>query len=240
MPKFFEYEINDNFETYLITGENSRHISRSLRMTKGEKITLTDGKGKDYFCEIVNLTDSSVEVKILNSEQSISEAKLKLNLYQGIPKSDKMELIIQKFTELGGYSITPTKTDFCVSDISGKEEKKISRWQKIAQEASMQSGRAYIPEIKSAEKFKSAVENAPGVKILLYEGGGIALNEFINRETEEVSIFVGPEGGFSEKEVNLAKEHGAHIVTLGKRILRTETAPLAAASIIMYETGNME
>ena len=150
-----------------------------------------------------------------------------------------MELIIQKFTELGGYSITPTKTEFIVSDISGKEDKKVARWQKIALEGAMQSKRSFIPVINSPEKFKDAILNAKGVKLLLYEGGGIPLKELI-KGNEDISIFVGPEGGFSEKEVNFAKENGAFIVTLGKRILRTETAPLAAASIIMYETGNMQ
>ena len=240
MPKFFEYDIDKNAESYVITGENSRHISRSLRMARGEKLTITDGKGYDFITEITDITESAVTVKVLSCNKSESEAKLRLNLYQGVPKSDKMELIIQKFTELGGFSVTPTATEFCISDISGKEAKKTARWQKIAQEAAMQSGRALIPEIKAPLKFSEAVKTAPGVKIMLYEGGGIPLKELVNADTAEVSIFVGPEGGFSKKEVELAKENGVHIVTLGKRILRTETAPIAAAAIIMYETGNME
>ena len=240
MPKFYEPEITKDTEYYIINGENCRHISRSLRMTIGDEITITDGKGLDFETEITNITDQSVEVKINKVSESENEAKVRLHLYQGVPKSDKMELIIQKFTELGGYSITPTKTEFIVSDISGKEDKKVSRWQKIALEASMQSRRAYIPEIKSPVKFKTAVENAPGVKLMLYEGGGIALKDLVNSESGDISIFVGPEGGFSKNEVELAKANGVHIVTLGKRILRTETAPIAAAAIIMYETGNME
>ena len=239
MPKFYEPNILEGTENYIITGENCRHISRSLRMTTGDEIILTDGKGTDFQTEITNITESTVEVKIISCEKSENEAKVRLHLYQGVPKSDKMELIIQKFTELGGYSVTPTKTEFIVSDISGKEEKKIGRWQKIALEAAMQSKRAYIPEIKSPLKFKDAIKNAPGVKLLLYEGGGIPLKELV-KGNEDISIFVGPEGGFSKNEVEFAKENGAHIVTLGKRILRTETAPIAAAAIIMYETGDMQ
>ena len=239
MPKFYEPDILAGTERYLIEGENYRHISRSLRMKAGDNLTLTDGKGNDFEAKIVCITESFVEVDIVKCEKGETEANVKLHLYQGVPKSDKMELIIQKFTELGGYSITPTKTEFIVSDISGKEDKKVARWQKIALEGAMQSKRSFIPVIKNPEKFKEALLNAPGVKLLLYEGGGIPLKELVKNK-EDISIFVGPEGGFSEKEVNFAKENGAHIVTLGKRILRTETAPLAAAAIIMYETGNME
>lgn len=239
MPKFYEPDILAGTEHYLIEGENYRHISRSLRMKTGDNLTLTDGKGNDFEARITDITEAFVEVDILKCEKGETEASVRLHLYQGVPKSDKMELIIQKFTELGGYSITPTKTDFTVSDISGKEDKKVARWQKIALEGAMQSKRSFIPIIKSPEKFKDAIQNAPGAKLLLYEGGGIPIKELI-KGCEDISVFVGPEGGFSEKEVNFAKEKGARIVTLGKRILRTETAPLAAAAIIMYETGNME
>lgn len=239
MPKFYEPDIKEGIESYLIQGENSRHISRSLRMKPKDTLTLTDGKGNDCETEIINITESTVEVKILSFKKSDTEANVRLHLYQGVPKSDKMELIIQKFTELGGFSITPTKTEFIVSDISGKEEKKVARWQKIALEGAMQSKRSVIPEIRNPEKFKDAILSAKGTKLLLYEGGGIPLKDLVSG-CEDISVFVGPEGGFSEKEVNFAKENGAHIVTLGKRILRTETAPLAAAAIIMYETGNMQ
>lgn len=208
-------------------------------MKVGENLTLCDGKGFDYHCTILSIDNTCVEVDVVDKTPSISEPTVKVSLYQGLPKSDKMDLIIQKVTELGAVEIIPTVTEFCVVDLKGKESKKIDRWQKIALEAAKQSGRGIIPKVQMPEKFATAVQTAKGKKILLYEGGGVPLGDLIQNQ-EEISVFVGPEGGLSKKEVELAKENGVEIVTLGKRILRTETAPISAISIIMYETKNME
>lgn len=236
MPRFFVDAILG--DTVFLDGENGRHLTKSLRMRPGETVTLCDGRGTDYLCVIEETGDSAASLRVLEKAANRSEPDIRVTLYQGIPKSDKMDLIIQKAVELGCTRIVPTKTEFCISDIRGKEEKKRERWQKIALEAAKQSGRGIIPQILPPQSFGEAVASAPGTKILFYEGGGAPVGELLG-ESREYSIFIGPEGGLSEKEVSLAAEKGAKAATLGPRILRTETAPLAALSLLMYLTGNM-
>ncbi|MCH5303591.1 MAG: 16S rRNA (uracil(1498)-N(3))-methyltransferase [Ruminococcus sp.] len=243
MPWFFTDEEIKN-EKFNIDGENARHISKSLRMKRGEKLTLVSPSKTQFDCEIDNISNELVGVKILEKKPCENEPETQITLYQALPKSDKMEFIIQKCVELGVYKIVPTISSRCVSRPDKKSlEKKLARWQKIAKEAAQQSRRGIIPEICEAVSFKQAVENSKENEqnIIFYELGGESIKNIIeNSRPKNIGIFIGSEGGFEQSEVDLALENGARVATLGKRILRAETAPLAALSIIMYALGEMD
>lgn len=241
MQKLF---INDysGGEKIFLNEEQSRHISKSLRMKKGDIITVCTGDGKDYGCMIDEITKDGVVLQVCYKKATESEPDIKVSLYQGVPKGDKMEDIIQKCTELGIAEITPTLTKRCVSRPQEQQaEKKRRRYSKIALEAAQQSGRGIVPEIKKMTDFKTAVKECGAeVKIVFYEGGGEAIHKIISKDTKSAALFIGPEGGFEKEEVEYLKENGAVCATLGKRILRTQTAPVAALSAIMLLTGNLE
>lgn len=241
MPRFFiEKALEGNG---ILDGENGRHAVKSLRIRVGEKLTLCDGMGFDYDCRVTAITGDSLELLVEEKRANRTEPDISVRLYQGLPKSDKMELIVQKAVELGCCSIVPVETEFCISKLRGRaeKEKKTERWQKIALEAAKQSGRGIIPAVEEPIPFAEALKSVSGTGILLYEGGGEPLRRILKGGgMREISIFVGPEGGFSPAEAEAAKAHGVSVATLGPRILRTETAPLAAISAIMYETGNMD
>lgn len=240
MPRFFiDYAPK---ETACIQGADARHISRSLRMQPGETLILCDSLGTDYHCVIEALEEDAVYLKVLSSQKTEAEPSLKVTLYQGLPKSDKMDWIVQKSVELGVYQIVPVMTMRCVSRPDDRSMyKKVERWQKIAAEAAKQSGRGILPQVKDMISFREALAEAKGkgVSLLFYEGGGERISALVKAEEQEVSIFIGPEGGFDLPEVELAKEMGAVPATLGPRILRTETAPLAALAALMQTTGNL-
>ena len=239
MPRFFVNEKPE--EMYVITGEDATHIGRSLRMKPGEELTLCFD-GYDYFGVIDKITDNEVFVNIRYNSLSKSEPDVFLTLFQAIPKGDKMEMIIQKAVELGASRIVPVLTDRCVSRPDEKSfAKKLSRYQKISESASKQSGRGIIPEITGILNVKQAAEELSkcDVALVCYEKGGISLNDAGLEKGKSVGVFIGSEGGFEEKEVQICIEKGAKAVGLGNRILRCETAPLAAISIIMNLTGNM-
>lgn len=238
--RFFEEAQRLKADKIVIDGENGRHISRSLRMHVGEEVELCDGDGEVLLCEIESIDGDMVTVAVKSRETDKSESKTKITLYQCLPKSDKLEVIVQKATELGVFKIVPTISERCIAKIDGKAEKKLARLKKIALEAAKQSRRGIVPEIGEPIKLSKALEQASGTKLFLYEGGGKALKVLLDKADDEIAVFVGPEGGFSENEVELAKKSGAEIVGLGRRILRTETAPIAAVAIIMYEKGEME
>jgi 16S rRNA (uracil1498-N3)-methyltransferase len=238
MPRFFIDTIPD--DEAIIKGEDAKHIEKSLRMTVGEKITLCDCLGNDYLGEIAQMDSDVVRVKIMEIQKSFAEPTVKVTLCQGLPKNDKMDWIIQKSVELGVTQIQPMETSRCVSRPDRKAaEKKIARWQKIALEAAKQSGRGMIPKVETIVSFKEAVQNAEGKKILFYEGGGEKIRTLLNSEDQKATIFIGPEGGFSQEEVQMVTESGGVPATLGPRILRTETAPLAALTAIMMATDNL-
>lgn len=241
MPRFFTGPVTGS--RHQITGPDAAHIAKSLRMRPGEPVTLCDGQGMDYRGHLTMVSPDCVEVEILEQRPSYSEPSIEVTLYQGIPKSDKMELIVQKSVELGISRVVPTMTSRCVSRPDPKTmEKKRARWQKIAEEAAKQSGRGIIPPLSPGMDFPQALAKAreEGCRILFfYEGGGIPLSQAISPEISRYALFVGPEGGFSPEESQLAQEYG-QAVTLGPRILRTETAPLAALSALMFATGNMD
>jgi len=163
-------------------------------------------------------------------------------VYQGLPKADKMDSIVQKAVETGAVRIVPVMTARCVSKPDEKAAaKKIERWQKISQEAAKQSGRGVIPQVGALVNYRSAIKEAAqnGEIILFFEGGGQSISQLVSSETKNLAIFIGPEGGFEQAEVDFALQNGGKIGTLGARILRTETAPVAALAAIMLSTGNM-
>lgn len=241
MPKFFvePYQIKDNL--IQVIGEDAKHIKTVLRSREGEEITLCDGLGTDYFCRIASL-EEGVTAEILSNEPCQSEPKTKITLYQGLPKADKMELIIQKCVELGVDRIVAVSTERCIVKLDKKEEKKLDRWQKIAEAAAKQSGRGKIPEIApKVLRFSEALAEAKNLSgaIIPYEKEeNRGIRSFIEGFAgNEVGVFIGPEGGFTEDEIQGAIDAGVLPVTLGKRILRTETAGMTAIAILLYELG---
>lgn len=240
MPRFF-LPVSENDEFITITGDNARHIGRSLRMKINEELTVTC-KGTDYLCVIRDISDESVTLKIVSSEKCQSEPSVRITLYQAMPKSDKLEFIIQKAVELGAVKIVPVITRRCVSRPDKKSFlKKLPRLQKIAHEAAKQSGRGIIPEIMPIISFKEAVESMCNDEcaVMLYENGGIRFSETNVDNASSVSILIGSEGGFDEEEAEFARNSGITPVWLGKRILRCETAPVVSLSIIMFLTKNL-
>ncbi len=239
MPRFFIDYVPE--EKTVITGEDARHIACSLRMQPGESLILCDSIGTDYNCEIEHVAQDEVAVRVLSFCRTVAEPSVKVTVYQGLPKADKMENIVQKAVETGAVRIVPVMTARCVSKPDEKSSvKKIVRWQKIAEEAAKQSGRGIIPQVGAMTGFKAAVrEAADGEIILFFEGGGQSIGNLVNKDTGNLSIFIGPEGGFEQAEVDYALQNGGKAGTLGARILRTETAPIAALAAIMLASGNM-
>lgn len=226
----------------VITGTDVNHIKNVLRLNKGEKIVICDGQGQDYYCIIDNVAKEQVIVVVEEKQKANTELRTKIYLFQGLPKKDKMELIVQKAVELGIYEIIPVKMKRTIVKIDNekKEMAKINRWQTIANEASKQSRRGIIPNVHSLVTYKEAINMAKDLEyvILPYE---LAENmEYTRKIIEEASkcssigVFIGPEGGFDEEEVSLAQQMGFKSITLGNRILRTETAGLTTLSMLMY------
>lgn len=248
MPKFFVKSNQIENNKIIISGEDVNHIANVLRMKVGEQIQVCDvDTTKNYSAELEEFSKNAVECRILDEIPSEAESNINLKIFQGIPKSDKMELIIQKSTELGVKGIVPVDMERCVSKITGKDEKKkIERWQKISEVAAKQSGRDIIPKIEQVTNIKKLCGIISDFDMLIVpyekaEGYSFrdAVEELKEKNTENlnIGIVIGPEGGFEIAEVKLLEDAGAKIVTLGKRILRTETVALAMASVIMYELG---
>ena len=242
MRKFFVKSNQIHDKIIDIIGEDVNHIKNVLRLEKNEIIKICDSDNSiNYICEINELNKESVKCNIIETAENEAEGKVKLDIYQGLPKADKMELIIQKGTELGVSKFIPTKFDRCIVKLEGKDEiKKIERWQKISEVAAKQSGRDLIPEIGKITTLNQININEYDLVILAYEEEkeNTIKNELkrLNlKDNLKIAIIIGPEGGIAPKEVEILKEKGAKIVTLGNRILRTETVALYVASVIMYE-----
>lgn len=248
MPKFFvrDDQINDN--KIDIVGEDVNHISNVLRMKVGDEFQVCNSDTtENYNVEIKSFEKEKIICSIINKMKSEAESDINLKIFQGIPKSDKMELIIQKSTELGIKELIPVDMERCVSKISGKDEKKkIDRWQKISEVAAKQSGRDMIPKIHNVIKINDIVKVISDFDMMIvpYEKAeGYSFKDAIEEIKEydksniNIGIVIGPEGGFEPSEIKQLREVGAKIVTLGKRILRTETVALAMSSVIMYELG---
>ena len=227
----------------VITGLDVNHIKNVLRMKPGEEVMVCDGTGLEYTCRITAFPEKQVLLDILKKTPAVTELPVRLKLYQGLPKKDKMELIIQKAVELGAVEIIPVMTKRCIVKLEDekKEIKKLERWQAIAESAAKQSGRGIIPKVSRVINYKEAVTQAAqeGMVLIPYElaEGMKSLKDAAKKAVQQttISVFIGPEGGFEESEVEFAKEQGVLPVSLGKRILRTETAGFTTLSILMYE-----
>lgn len=239
LPRFFSDNINDN--AVIITGSDAVHIGRSLRMRLGDELVVCNN-GIEYNTVIESISDEQVVCKIKSFQTSQTEPNVKLTLFQAMPKSDKLDFIVQKAVELGVSKICTVITSRCVSRPDKKSfEKKKKRLQKIALEAAKQSGRGIIPEISDIITFDECLNlmGEQDLNLICYEKGGISLREAGLEGCSSIGLFIGSEGGFDQKEVDKCVEKGVKPVGLGKRILRCETAPITAISIIMFLTGNM-
>ena len=246
MPRFFVKTEQIRENKIIIIGEDVKHIKNVLRKQIGDTLEICNQEtGKTYKCEISEIKEEEIINNII--EEIIStEDKVKVDIYQGLPKSDKMELIIQKSIELGANAIIPVEMKRCVVKLDSKSEsKKIERWQKIAESAAKQSGRNIVPEIRHTIKVEdiAKLKNEYDSIIVCYENekDNYIKNELLKLKDKQeirIAVVIGPEGGLEEKDVEYLKQNGAVIVTLGNRILRTETVALNLLSIIMYELEN--
>ena len=247
MQRFFvePHQIDEAAHQIHIIGTDVNHISNVLRMKQGEEVWISDGGKKEYRCAIEAFSADEVLLHIIYAQEPDYELSSRIYLFQGLPKADKMELIIQKAVELGAYEIIPVETKRCVVKLDGKKAaKKVDRWQQIAESAAKQSKRMLIPNVHQVLSFKEALKYAESMDIRLipYElAKGMQETKEILAAIElgqSIGIFIGPEGGFEEKEVEAAISEGAKPITLGKRILRTETAGLAILSVLMFQLEN--
>lgn len=229
-------------EDYIyVDGTDVNHMKNVLRMRLGEQLLISDGNNHKYTCVIERFEPGQAVLKIINEEQADTELLSRIYLFQGLPKSDKMEFIIQKAVELGVYEVVPVATKRSVVKLDDKKAaKKRMRWNEIAKSAAKQSGRGIMPQVLDVMDYSKAVAYAKSLDVVLipYElaEGMQKTKTIIERLTpgQSVGIFIGPEGGFEKEEVSLAVENGAREITLGKRILRTETAGITTLSILMY------
>lgn len=244
MQRFFvePHQIDEAAHQIHIIGTDVNHISNVLRMKQGEEVWISDGGQKEYRCAIEAFSADEVLLHIIYAQEPDYELPSRIYLFQGLPKADKMELIIQKAVELGAYEIIPVETKRCVVKLDGKKAaKKVERWQQIAESAAKQSKRMLVPEVRSVMTFKEALAYAKELDVLLipYElAKGMKETKELIRSIEpgkSIGVFIGPEGGFEEQEVADAMEAGAKPITLGHRILRTETAGLAVLSVLMFQ-----
>ena len=237
-PRFFG---ENGGETALITGTDAVHISRVLRMKPGELAIVCDGQGTDCLCRIISADGNAVELEVLDRRPSEGEPAVTVRLFQCMPKSDKMDFIVQKAVELGASEIIPVISKRCVSRPDDKTAaKKRERWQRIAEEAAKQCGRGRIPTVGEMISFGEAVKaHCGGTGILFYECGGERLNDIIKPSVSVIDVYIGSEGGFEPSEAELAANAGIVPATLGTRILRCETAPVAALAVLMNLTNNM-
>ncbi|MBQ7933893.1 MAG: 16S rRNA (uracil(1498)-N(3))-methyltransferase [Lachnospiraceae bacterium] len=235
-------QIHEKEKRVLIEGPDVNHIKNVLRMRVGEEIAVSNGiDGREYRCGILELNEDSVVCELRFVKEDGVELPSRIYLFQGLPKADKMELIIQKAVELGVHQVIPVATKRAVVKLDDKKAaSKVQRWQGIAEAAAKQSKRGIIPQVASVMSFKEAVKQAADMQVRLipYElaEGMDQTRELIEAVApgQDIAVFIGPEGGFEESEIQLALEQGIRPVTLGKRILRTETAGLTVLSWLMY------
>ncbi len=245
MHRFFVDNKNIDDEHIEIEQEDVKHIKNVLRLEIGDEIEVSNKLGIDYKCKISEMSKEHVMCEILEISESKGESDIDIVLFQGLPKSTKMELIVQKSTELGVKRIVPLVTARCVTKINDrkKEDKKIERWSKIAEEAAKQSKRGIIPEISSVMSFKEALDYLKNESMIIvpYESEEhIGIKKILKEcNSKKINVIIGPEGGFDDAEIEALKNIDAHIVTLGPRILRTETAGFTTTALILYELGDL-
>ena len=241
MPRFF---VAGQPENGLLTlhGENAHHAGRVLRLRPGESVTLCDGKGTDFDCTIESVEKDAVVCRVQGSHPAETEPKQRLTLFMALPKGDKMEFIVQKAVELGVSRIVPYLSKNCVSR-PDKTEKKVERWRKIAAEAAKQCGRGRLPEVAAVVPVAQAIAQAAESETALFfyenERRTGLRDALAGGVRDTVSLMVGPEGGFDPAEAKAAVDAGLQSVSLGTRILRCETAPIAALAAVLYAGGNM-
>ncbi|MBO5867748.1 MAG: 16S rRNA (uracil(1498)-N(3))-methyltransferase [Oscillospiraceae bacterium] len=241
MTRFFvsPEEMQEDF--LVLTGENAAH-AKVLRLKNGEQVSVCDGTGKECICTVSDVSSDCISLVVDHRQGSVSEPKVKVSVYMAFAKGDKLEHVIQKATELGAYEIIAFPSARCVSKPDDKSlRKKLERWQKIAASAAEQSGRGMVPQVSVVSSYKEALAraNTANLAILFYENEQATTLQMALKENsyETVSILTGPEGGLEPREVQEAMDAGLRVCTLGKRILRCETAPLCALSAIMYDSG---
>lgn len=244
MPKFFIESNQIENDKITLVGEDVKHIANVLRKQVGNEINICNMlKSENFLCQIKEINKDNIECTILKKLKSEAEANVEITIFQGLPKAEKMELIIQKCTELGVKTFVPVEMERCIVKLDTKSEaKKIERWRKIAETAAKQSGRDLIPQIKiliNLQKVCNLIQKYD-IVLLAYENETQttlkqALKQLNNKENLKIGVIIGPEGGFTKDEVNALEKAGARTITLGKRILRTETAGIAVTAAIMYE-----
>ena len=242
MPKFFAEKENISASQIILDGEEAKHITKVLRMQPGESITVCDGEGMDYVAEIEKIEKNFLTLRILEKLETTSESAVKITLFQCLPKASKMEYVIQKCTELGIYEIIPCISERCVVKLDGEADgkKKVERWQAVAKAAAKQSGRGIVPKIGMPVSFQEAtcrLAEKP-LSFIPYENEEQLTLKTLLRDKplpESAAFIIGPEGGFSDKEISMAQAQGIQSITLGKRILRTETAAEVVLSMMNYE-----
>lgn len=246
MPKFFVNQTQLKNKKIFIEGQDVKHIKNVLRMKVGEHIDVCNvDVTQNYECEIEEINNENIICKIIKERENDSESKVKITIFQGLPKADKMELVIQKSVELGVYNIVPVAMKRCVVKLDSKDvRKKVERWQKISEVAAKQCGRDIIPKVSEVVKIDDICKMMDSYDkiIVAYENekdntlkNEIQKIRMLDKEEIKIGVLIGPEGGIDEKEIEVLKSAGGNIVTLGKRILRTETVALNVLSILLYE-----
>ena len=249
MHKFFTPKELIIGDVAKIIGDDVKHIYKVLRITQGEKVTLNNCEGVEYIAKVISVTKQEVLLEVLEKLDVNNESDIKIYLFQGLPKSQKMDLIVQKGTDLGVTEFIPTITHRVDVKLKG-EFKKLDRLNRVALEAAKQSKRSIIPKVSEPIEFDDMIEKINSLDLVLvpYENAeNFGIKKLVNNlekngsveKIKSVGIFVGPEGGIEEDEIEKLKENGAHIITLGKRILRTETAGFVATSLIQYELSDL-
>ncbi len=245
MDRFFVDKTNINLEDNKakINGEDVKHISKVLRLRVGEEVEICDKENSEYICEINSIEKDEVILDILTKKEVNREPKIKIKVYQGVPKGPKMEYILQKLTEVGVCEIILVDTKRSISKFDKKEDKKLERFERIIYEASKQSKRGQIPTLRGVLSFKEALIDMKNndLNIVPYENERTtSIKKAIKGvNIDSIGIFIGPEGGISEEEIESLEENNFTSVSLGPRILRTETASVVASSIILYELDDM-
>ena len=241
MTRFFVTAEELQPEFLVLTGENAKH-AKVLRLKNGEEVLVCDGQGNECLCVVSDVSEGQIGLVVKHRQTSETEAGVRVSVFMAFPKSDKLEHVIQKATELGAYEIVAFPSSRCVSKPDEKSlKKKLERWQKIAAAAAEQSGRGRIPEVLTLPSYRAALERAAQADkaLLFYENErATTLRVALQSGTyTTVSLLTGPEGGLEASEVKQAMDAGLTVCTLGKRILRCETAPLCAISAVMYDAG---
>lgn len=238
MPELFLLDSQFDSRFITIKGEKARYLSAVLRCGAGAPLTLKDNLGNVFSARIVSATNKTVEVEILGKQERDAESPLYITALQGLLKGEKMDFVVQKATELGVREIIPVVTER--SQV--RETRKLQRWRKIAEEASRQSGRNVIPIVRDiVELERLFLDYHVHAGIVFWEKGGMALTDAISKlgGSRQVALFTGPEGGFSEREIEAASKNGFLTATMGKRILRAETASIAAVTIVQFALGDL-